>query len=83
MPCNLTEIEASLAAACFRWREKVKSTGKGAFADFRVILHSDRKEAFTNIIKAGSGEVLDVRYDLFFPNSSHSTKIEFITAHHM
>lgn len=58
-----------IGRAAHRWRKQLQakaassnSTDKvGAFSNFRVILHSRKKDAFRNLLEAGGGCLLDVR----------------------
>lgn len=61
---NLNETDKRFAEAARRWRLKLEAEAKfkkGAFSNFRVILHAMKKDAFERIIAAGGGRALDVK----------------------
>ncbi|XP_041372354.1 DNA topoisomerase 2-binding protein 1-A-like [Gigantopelta aegis] len=66
---NLTHQASKLAAACHRWRQKVKELRKlnphckGAFDGWRVLLCSDKKREnnFRRLLEAGGADVLSLK----------------------
>lgn len=65
-------IEAQLATAAWKWRQKIHgpggsggegACGKGAFHFITALIHTsaERKSAFTRLIRAGGGTVIKAR----------------------
>lgn len=56
-------VDMALAKAVYRWRCKLCGSNRGAFSDMRAIIHTSQEKAasFARLIKAGGGQVLDIR----------------------
>ncbi|XP_049839921.1 DNA topoisomerase 2-binding protein 1-A-like isoform X1 [Schistocerca gregaria] len=56
-------VDMALAKAVYRWRCKLCGSNRGAFSAMRAIIHTNQEKAasFARLIKAGGGQVLDVR----------------------
>lgn len=67
LPTDIDAKSKDMAKVNYKWRKELQIRSKqenkpvGIFSNFRVILHSARKDSFKRLLEAGCGVVIDIK----------------------